>query len=139
MRRNWLFLVVALIPTSPALADGLSENVKKCTFTGPKRVGQCSFTKVRNVETRLVYGDTNKPVLGSGSAINFTNCGYQVSYQQVKAVDSSRSGDRVKMCLVSIPKGCPPGDDRGRVYRSTNLRTRHSWTLPDSEHICGGA
>ena len=24
------------------------------------------------------------------------------------------------MCLVSIPEDCPPGDDRGRIYTTTN-------------------
>jgi hypothetical protein len=41
--------------------------------------------------------------------------------------------------LVSIPRHCPKGDNRGRVYRTTNLRTHKSWKLPDSEHMCGGA
>jgi hypothetical protein len=57
----------------------------------------------------------------------------------VREVDESRPGDRVSMCLVSIPKDCPPGDDRGRTYKATNKRTGHTWTLPDSEHMCGGA
>jgi hypothetical protein len=128
MRRSWIFLPILTALTSPALAHGL-----------PKHVGQCSLTRVKKVETRLVNGATNKPMLGSGSAIEFANGGYQVSYQQEKGVDTSRPGDLVKMCLVSIPKGCPPGDYRGRMYRVTNLRTHGSWTLPDSEHMCGGA
>jgi hypothetical protein len=45
----------------------------------------------------------------------------------------------VRICLVSLPQNCPPGDTRGRIYKTTNLRTRQSWTLPDSEHSCGGA
>ncbi len=55
------------------------------------------------------------------------------------AVDRSRPGDPVRICLVSIPKHCPPGDNRGRTYKTTNLRTHRAWTLPDSEHMCGGA
>ena len=43
------------------------------------------------------------------------------------------------MCLTSIPKHCPPGDDRGRKYTATNLRTRGSWSMADSQHMCGGA
>jgi hypothetical protein len=128
MRRNWLFLASALTFTMPVLANGL-----------PRHVGQCRLTKVKEIEARLMDGVTDQPILGSGSVIEFANGGYQVSYQLEKAVDRSRSGDRVKMCLVSIPKGCPPGDDRGRMYRTTNLRTHGSWTLPDSEHMCGGA
>jgi hypothetical protein len=105
----------------------------------PVRIGQCSTTTVKQVETRLVDGSTNQPMPGSGSAIEFANGGYQVSYDQVPAVDRSRPGDPVAMCLVSVPRHCPPGDDRGRMYKTTNLRTRGSWTLPDAEHECGGA
>jgi hypothetical protein len=99
----------------------------------PRRVGECVETRVKTVENRL----ENTP--GSGSAITFVNGGAQVSYDQVLEVDRSRPGDRVTMCLVSIPKGCPPGDTRGRQYRTTNRRTGQSWTLPDAEHMCGGA
>lgn len=105
----------------------------------PTRVGQCADTTVQKVETRLVDGTTNAPVAGSGSAITFANGGYQVSYDQEPAVDSSRPGDPVRMCLASIPQDCPPGDNRGREYKTTNLRTHRTWSLPDSEHSCGGA
>jgi hypothetical protein len=97
------------------------------------RIGQCVETRVKEVGTRL----ENTP--GSGSSITFTNGGGQVSYEQVPEVDRSRPGDRVSMCLVSVPEDCPPGDDRGRTYKTTNKRTGQSWTLPDAEHMCGGA
>ena len=31
------------------------------------------------------------------------------------------------------------GDQRGRIYQARNLRTGGTWTLPDSQHSCGGA
>jgi hypothetical protein len=105
----------------------------------PRHVGECVMTHVKAVETRLEDGDTHEPVAGSGSAIRFTNGGYQVSYETVPAVEASRTGDPVRMCLNSIPEGCPPGDDRGRNYKVTNLRTHGHWWLPDAEHMCGGA
>jgi hypothetical protein len=105
----------------------------------PKRVGECVTTRIKSVETRLVDGSTNKPVPGSGSAVSFKNGGYQVSYDTVPAIEHSKAGDPARMCLVSIPGGCPNGDDRGRVYRTTNLRTHQSWKLMNSEHMCGGA
>jgi hypothetical protein len=105
----------------------------------PSRVGDCSATTVKKVETRLMNGESGQMSPDSGSAIEFANGGYQVSYEQVEAVDRSRAGDPVRLCLISIPKDCPPGDDRGRMYRATNLRTHGSWTLPDAEHMCGGA
>lgn len=122
----FLFALAALV--APAFADGL-----------PTRVGQCVRTIVKTVETWLVDGSTSQPVAGSGSAISFANGGYQVSYDQLPSVNSSRAGDPVEMCLVSVPRDCPPGDDRGREYRTTDLRTHKSWRLPDSEHSCGGA
>ena len=105
----------------------------------PKRVGECVKTTIKSIETRLVDKSTNKPIPGSGSAVNFENGGYQVSYDTVPAIEHSKAGDPVRMCLVSIPSNCPKGDDRGRMYRTTNLRTHKSWTLRDSEHMCGGA
>ena len=115
--------VYAALALSTAVAQAAS----------PTRIGQCVGTRVKEVGTRL----ENTP--GSGSLVTFTNGGVQVSYEQVREVDESRPGDRVSMCLVSIPKDCPPGDDRGRTYKATNKRTGQSWTLPDSEHMCGGA
>jgi len=105
----------------------------------PTKVGQCTNTTIKDVTTRLQDGPTYKPIPGSGSAVDFANGGYQVSYDTIAAITQSRAGDPVTMCLVSLPKGCPPGDKRGITYKTTNLRTRGTWTLPDSEHMCGGA
>ena len=128
-----LIIAAAALPLAgalalPAVAAGL-----------PTKVGQCVDTTVKSVGNRLEDGATNKPVPGSGSAISFANGGYQVSYEQEPVVDSSRPGDPARMCLASIPQNCPPGDNRGREYKTTNLRTHRSWRLPDSEHGCGGA
>lgn len=105
----------------------------------PTRVGACVVTAIESVETRLADGATHRPMPGSGSAVRFANGGYQVSYDTVLAIEESRKGDRVRMCFVSTPLNCPRGDDRGKVYNSTNLRTHKSWRLPDAEHSCGGA
>lgn len=105
----------------------------------PRQVGQCTRTVIAKIGQRLEDGSTGRQIPGSGSAVNFANGGYQVSYDEIPQINRSRHGDPVRVCLVSLPKDCPPGDDRGRVYRTTNLRTRQSWTLPDSEHMCGGA
>jgi uncharacterized protein len=107
----------------------------------PKTVGQCTRTKIASISTR--FGEELKPPTeeldSSGSAVTFANKGYQVSYEYIPALAASHIGDEVLLCLVSIPKGCPPGDDRGRIYSGTNLRTRGSWILPDAQHMCGGA
>ena len=99
----------------------------------PVGINQCVETSVKNIETRL------EGAPGSGSAIHFTNGGYQVSYDQIPAMDNSKPGDDVQMCLTGIPSGCPAGDIRGRTYRVLNHRTGQSWEEPDSEHQCGGA
>jgi hypothetical protein len=105
----------------------------------PTVIGQCTQTNVRRIENRLQNSTTGKFTAGSGSAIEYTNGGYQVSYNQVEAIDKSLPGDRVRMCLTVIPTGCPPGDARGRVYKTTNMRTGKTWEEADSEHSCGGA
>jgi hypothetical protein len=98
----------------------------------PTRVGECVTTTITEIGTRL---DTP----GSGSTVSFENGGTQVGYDTVPAIDQSRTGDPVRMCLESVPHNCPKGDDRGRVYQVTNLRTHQSWSRADSSHMCGGA
>ena len=105
----------------------------------PARPGLCAYTHVREVTQRLEDGRTHRVIRDSGSAVSFANGLYQVSYEQVPAVNRSRRGDAVFICLMKLPEHCPPGDRRGRIYTTTNLRTVESWTLPDSEHSCGGA
>jgi uncharacterized protein len=106
----------------------------------PTRVGQCSYSEISSISDR--FGDALKPPandVDSGTAVAFTNGGGQVSYDYVPAIARSKLGDRVLLCLVSIPQNCPPGDNRGKFYSGTNLRTKDSWLLPDSQHMCGGA
>lgn len=105
----------------------------------PIALGACALTRISEVTQRLEDGGTHRVIPDSGSAVSFANGHYQVSYDQVPAVNQSRRGDPVYICLVQLPRHCPPGDRRGRVYTTTNLRTLQSWTLPDSEHSCGGA
>jgi hypothetical protein len=122
-RKPFILLAISALAVSyPARAGDL-----------PGYVGECVKTRVKSIETRL------EGAPDSGSAVTFANGGYQVSYDTVPAIVHSKAGDPVRMCLVSIPRHCPKGDNRGRVYRTTNLRTHKSWKLPDSEHMCGGA
>jgi hypothetical protein len=98
----------------------------------PTEIGACSETTIEDIGYRL--GDPD-----SGSAISYANGGGQVSYDTIPEIHRSRVGDPVRLCLVSLPEDCPPGDDRGKVYSATNLRTGESWEAPDSQHSCGGA
>ena len=121
-KKFFLFAVLSFAVCDPARAASL-----------PTYVGACVKTRIKSIGTRL------EGAPGSGSAVTFYNGGYQVGYDTVPAIEHSKAGDHVRMCLVSIPRHCPKGDDRGRFYRTTNLRTHKSWKLPDSEHMCGGA
>jgi hypothetical protein len=103
------------------------------------RVGACVRTTIAAVTQRLSDGTNGGAVPDSGSAVDFVNGLGQVSYDQVAPLNQSRRGDPVLVCLVALPEDCPPGDDRGKVYTTTNLRTYESWTLSDSAHGCGGA
>jgi hypothetical protein len=98
----------------------------------PTKVGVCSETTITDIGYRLDTPD-------SGSAIAYANGGGQVSYDTIPEIHRSKVGDKIKLCLVSVPEDCPPGDDRGKIYRATNLRTGESWEAPDSQHSCGGA
>ena len=99
----------------------------------PAKVGQCVTTRISQLSSRL----ENMP--DSGSAVNYANGLYQVSYDTIPGLVTARVGDSVKLCLKSIPSGCPKGDDRGKTYAATDLRTNKSWEAMDSEHMCGGA
>lgn len=116
------------VPSEAAASSSMiAENAKF------GQIGQCKLTSVAKVSTRL--DDTP----GSGSAINYADGTFGVSYDTVPGVDDSQPGDQIKLCLVSIPSSCPAGEDDGSVYSAENLRTKQSWSLPNSSHECGGA
>jgi hypothetical protein len=117
--------LAALTPALPAPALA-AANV-------PTKVGQCVQTSLKEVGTRL------EGVPDSGSAVIYTNGIFGIDYETVKAITKARVGDKITLCLTSIPKHCPPGDDRGRFYSAVDLRTKGKWNLPDAEHMCGGA
>lgn len=118
---------------TPAGASVQSEMTTADSAAKPEQIGDCVETKVAWLGPRL------EGVPGSGSAIQYQNGMRQVEYDAVAGIDRSQIGDDVRVCLVSAPESCPAGDDRGRVYSGTNLRTGESWSAPDSEHMCGGA
>lgn len=99
----------------------------------PSRAPSCSISRLVTVGPRL------EGVPDSGVAATYSNKLHQVSYDPIPALQASRPGDRVKLCVVSRPKNCPPGDARGAVYSATNLRTGQRWKAADSSHRCGGA
>ena len=127
-----LYIAVASSPRSPAIPSKMNGIL-------PVNIGACAITRISEISTRLVDSNTGAPTPGSGSAVSFRNGGYQVSYDEVSEINHSQVGDRVRICLVTLPYPCPPNDHRGYRYTTTNLRTNEAWTLPDSPHMCGGA
>jgi hypothetical protein len=123
----------------PLLAGVLFATASWADGPRPANPGDCVQTTIAAVGYRLEDASTGKPLPNSGSVSRFGNGIILISYDQVPAIDRSRKGDAVKLCLVSLPQNCPKGDDRGKIYKATNLRTNLSWTLPDSQHACGGA
>jgi hypothetical protein len=95
-RRVIIFVVIASL-VAARVASSLAADL-------PVQVGECVNTSIKSVETRLTDGSTGRPVPGSGSAVTFANGGYQVDYDTVPAIEQSRPGDPVRMCLVQIPK-----------------------------------
>jgi uncharacterized protein len=121
-------------------APAIAGNQTAVSGPLPGRIGQCSVTRVADVTPRLDPGHPpTSQDFDSGTAIDYRNSGHQVSYDREPALLNSKPGDSVVMCLVAVPHDCPPGDDRGRIYTVTNQRTAATWTLPDSQHSCGGA
>ena len=118
--------LILIAGTASTLAEDAKGHV-------PKKAGQCVRTEIGELGSRL-EGSPD-----SGSAIAYANGVTGVSYDVITAIRRSRVGDPITLCLVSVPRNCPPGDDRGKVYSAVNGRTQERWSLPDSQHSCGGA
>lgn len=131
------FAVLAII----VAAGGTLTGTGAAQAQMPLKVGACVKTTIVRIGTR--FSDRLvKPRSADeddGATVMLRNGVYGVSYQYVEAIGQSRIGDPVITCLVSLPKNCPKGDDRGKSYTTTNLRTQEAWSLPDSQHMCGGA
>ena len=124
-------LAILIEPTA-ALSAGLPSGPPKYGF--PK-LGSCYVSRITAAEGRL----GGSPDGDSGSQVEFQNGVIQTSYEVVRPIVRSRVGDKVTMCVIDLPKDCPPSDFRGVVYRTHNWRTKENWTLSNSEHDCGGA
>ena len=137
---RYVFALTSLLVSSVVMARTVPVNPNVTPNDPlPVRVLDCGGSVIKNVSDR--FGSPIDAPRSSGSSVSFTNGGYNVSYDTVDAIKNSRVGDHVMICLMHIPDPdkCPPGDARGRIYTVTNLRTLESWTLPDSQHRCGGA
>jgi len=125
MRSLALFAALAALSLSPLPAEAAGAV--------PTKVGQCVATKIKEIATRL------EGVADSGSLVVYANGIVGESYDTIAQITKARVGDKITLCLTSLPKNCPPGDDRGKFYSAVDLRTHGKWNLPDAEHMCGGA
>ena len=105
----------------------------------PTAIGQCAVTHITELTTRFGEGALAQADDNAGSLVTFRNGGVQVSYGHEYGLASSQVGDAAVLCLINIPRDCPEGDERGRVYYGVDLVIGGSWSLPDSQHMCGGA
>jgi len=105
----------------------------------PRKVGECFETTITSITDR--YGEDiaarAKKGADPGTIVRFSNSGVQVSLRRENSIVRSQVFDKVNLCLVEVPKECP-GDLRGRVYRTTNLRTKETWSLANDIKNCGG-
>jgi hypothetical protein len=123
-------------PPDPVVVD---ESVEPSSIL-PAKVGECADTTITSITDRFGADLTpSKKGSDKGTFVRFSNSGVQVSLAKERAIVRSQVFDKVSMCLVDVPKGCPAGDNRGRVYKTTNLRTGESWSLPNDVHSCSGA
>jgi hypothetical protein len=107
----------------------------------PGRLGECVITKIAAIVDRFGERLTKREPrdFDPGVRLYFSNGGTQVSYSREPSLMRSQIGDNVRMCLTHVEQDCPPGDDRDKVYTTTNSRTGESWTLSPTQHMCGGA
>jgi uncharacterized protein len=105
----------------------------------PEKVGQCAVTIISALTTRFGEPLGGEVEAGAGSAVEFTNGGFQVDYGANDQLLASQSGQRAVMCLMAVPRDCPKGDDRGKLFFTLNTFTQGTWVLTDTSHSCGGA
>jgi hypothetical protein len=123
-------------PPDPVIVD---ESVAPSSIL-PGKVGECADTTITSITDRFGADlAPSKKGADKGIFVRFSNSGVQVSLVKERAIVRSQVFDKVNMCLVEIPRDCQPGDVRGRVYKTTNLRTGESWSLPNDVRSCGGA
>jgi len=96
----------------------------------------CTDTFISEISPRLPSEDPKT----SGTRIRYANGLGGVSYDYVASIsERSKVNDPVKVCLIAKYLNCPKGDERGKTFEGTNLRTGEKWKLGDSSHICSGA
>lgn len=142
LSRSSCIMVMVMGLAAGSTSASVRTSVVSSVTHKTERQGQCFSTRVREVTFRLFDGSKGRSVPGSGSKILFADGHENVEYDQVPAIDTSRPGDAILLCVRSLPAGppsCPANDTSGIVYKVKNLRTGKSWESSDATHTCGGA
>jgi uncharacterized protein len=114
----------------------------------PKRIGSCIDVKIISKNTRFedaVAGEVGGEVyvIVEGVGLYVQSVPHLIEGENTDkymfTTDDFSKGDKVALCLKELPKDCPPGDDRGKVYKVTNFKNKKSFIGVDSWHLCGGA
>jgi uncharacterized protein YecT (DUF1311 family) len=115
----------------------------------PARVGDCADSVIAGKETRFqgtTPGEAGGELfvrLGNGLTLYLIDVSLNPPPESADRYMYSTSdfaiGDRVRVCLTSLPQDCPPGDDRGKQYSVLNYKNQLSFNGVDSWHTCGGA
>jgi hypothetical protein len=126
-------------PAPDPVEEGPFANTERITNL-PNKVGECADTTITSITDRYGEDLATRAKRGTdpGTIVRFSNSGVQVSMRRENGIVRSQVFDKVNMCLVDIPKECP-NDLRGRVYKTTNLRTKETWSLANDIKNCGGA
>lgn len=127
-------------------ADALTGTAVRAE-TPPRTIGGCSLTTVISKRFRMApspgdpgYNPSDSP-LGKEVLISLKNgLGLYAGDGDTFILSTDFApGHRVTLCLLSLPKNCPPGDNRGKIYSLTDRQTRRTMKGIDSWHLCGGA
>lgn len=142
---SYLTAVGANVPVPPWVSEYrltyVNQHPMMLQKNMPNALGHCTRTKITSIAGR--FGETlkwppSRDETTSGTAVKYANGANQVSYSYEEDVARSHNGDDVLICLSTIPRHCPRGDDRGREYSTTVVDTKRSWIMSDSQHMCGG-
>ncbi|MGJ5208437.1 hypothetical protein [Bradyrhizobium sp. HKCCYLR20261] len=137
---------------STSLAETVAPPTVTKAWKALGRVGACAETTITKIADRsdgplsptpFKSGETldkdGEPMMDQGTYVQYQNGAEQIDAAWNVGVAHSKIGDPVRLCTVFKPKKCPPGDDRGRIYKAINLRTNETWQMSESWHSCGGA
>ena len=117
-------------------AESLNSGKHKASAHSFPKIGTCYFARTHLVGARFGPFPVTQD---DGFTVGLSNGMSLVEYSYRGAMRQLRVGDRVRACVIDLPKECPADDLRGIGYRVTNLRTGRSFIIGDSQHVCRGA